>query len=340
MTAVPIESSLEDFHFPSSPPGKIGWPWNQPDQMMRQESIADSDDWPRITIVTPNYNYGDFLEETIRSVLLQGYPNLEYIILDGGSTDQSIDIIKKYEPWITYWMSSPDDGQASAINKGLEITTGVWFNWLNSDDILMPNALCSLAKISLLIPTAQWISGGRIDLTANGDYADISIPWRTDPSGIALGTIFLPQDATFIRTSFLKEKKLSLSENCKVVFDTVLYYELLRHEKPLLTSIIFSGMRYHDTNKTTHSGKLRDEFNQKIMPYIMDYSFFRRGIYRLLQTRFHRFIYVLLLYLTSKGWISYGQDWKAVILDRRTGDFKQVSAHQVLFGLGTLINLS
>ena len=84
----------------------------------------DGSAWPRISIVTPSYNQGQFIEETIRSILLQGYPDLEYIIIDGGSTDQSVEIIRKYEPWLTYWVSEKDRGQSHAINKGFERASG------------------------------------------------------------------------------------------------------------------------------------------------------------------------------------------------------------------------
>lgn len=101
--------------------------------------------WPKISIVTPSYNQGRYIEETIRSVLLQNYPNLEYIIIDGGSSDETISIIKKYERWITYWVSEPDSGQSQAINKGLAKCTGTIFNWLNSDDYLEEGALFTIA---------------------------------------------------------------------------------------------------------------------------------------------------------------------------------------------------
>jgi glycosyltransferase involved in cell wall biosynthesis len=109
--------------------------------------MSDSSSWPRISIVTPSYNQGQFIEETIRSVLLQEYPNLEYIIIDGGSTDNSVDIIKKYEPWLTYWESLPDRGQSHAINKGFSHASGEIFAWLNSDDLLCENSLARVAKI-------------------------------------------------------------------------------------------------------------------------------------------------------------------------------------------------
>jgi glycosyltransferase involved in cell wall biosynthesis len=104
--------------------------------------------WPRISIVTPSYNQGDFIEETIRSVLLQGYPNLEYIVIDGGSTDQTIDVIRRYEKWLAYWVSEKDDGQPQAINKGLSRATGELFNWINSDDLLLPGALAAIGGAS------------------------------------------------------------------------------------------------------------------------------------------------------------------------------------------------
>lgn len=96
---------------------------------------------PKISIVTPSFNQGKYIEETIISVLEQDYPNLEYIIIDGGSNDETVDIIKKYQNRITYWVSEPDKGQSDAINKGLKRVTGDVFSWLNSDDLLERNAL-------------------------------------------------------------------------------------------------------------------------------------------------------------------------------------------------------
>ena len=109
--------------------------------------------WPKISIVTPSFNQGDYIEKTIRSVLLQGYPNLEYIIIDGGSTDQTVDIIKKYEKWIDFWVSEKDRGQSHAINKGVARTSGELLGWLNSDDYYLPGALFKFA-ISYLEDTS------------------------------------------------------------------------------------------------------------------------------------------------------------------------------------------
>jgi len=121
--------------------GKKGWPWTEE----VDPAVYSGAEWPAITIVTPSYNQGNYLEETIRSVLLQNYPNLQYLIFDGGSTDDSPAIIQKYKSWITHAVSAPDHGQSDAINKGLRMATGRVFNWINSDDYYCKEALKAVA---------------------------------------------------------------------------------------------------------------------------------------------------------------------------------------------------
>jgi glycosyltransferase involved in cell wall biosynthesis len=125
---------------PPPPPGKTGWPWTEECPQL-PEIRLDGTPWPRISIVTPSYNQGQYIEETIRSILLQGYPDLEYFIMDGGSSDDSVAVINKYAEWLKYWESRPDQGQAHAINKGLAKATGLIWNFINSDDTLTYSAL-------------------------------------------------------------------------------------------------------------------------------------------------------------------------------------------------------
>ncbi len=104
---------------------------------------------PKISIITPSYNQGKFLEQTIRSIIDQNYPNLEFIIIDGGSTDNTIEIIKRYEKNISYWVSEPDHGQTNGINKGFRIATGDLVAWMNSDDIYYDNTFKTIASCYL-----------------------------------------------------------------------------------------------------------------------------------------------------------------------------------------------
>lgn len=149
--------SLHDL--PPPPPGRTGFPWTEGTSRLPQ-TLPGGHPYPKITVVTPSYQQGRYLEETIRSVLLQNYPNLEYIIIDGGSSDESVEIIQKYAPFLTYWVSEPDGGQTQAINKGFARSTGVIMGWLNSDDLLLPGALYQIAR-AFCDPKVSLVTGLR-----------------------------------------------------------------------------------------------------------------------------------------------------------------------------------
>jgi len=143
---------------PPPPPGKTGWPWTVASRAL-PERMPDGSAWPKISIVTPNYNYERFLETTIRSVLLQGYPDVEFIIQDDGSKDGSVALIKRYKKYLAYWASDPNSGQPSVINRGLRRSTGDILAYINSDDYYAPDAFGIAAQYFHDHPEVDFING-------------------------------------------------------------------------------------------------------------------------------------------------------------------------------------
>lgn len=164
-----INTALTLKDLPPPPLGKSGWPWTEQRQPL-PERMPDGSEWPRISIVTPSYNQSQFIEETIRSVLLQGYPNLEYIIIDGGSTDKSVEIIKKYEQYLAYWVSEADRGQSHALNKGFRRATGVLIGWQNSDDFYHISTFEYAAIACLSHPNADILYGQTVRVDEQSNY--------------------------------------------------------------------------------------------------------------------------------------------------------------------------
>jgi len=236
--------------FPDSPNGQHGWPWDVlPAQL--SERMPDGRAWPKISVITPNYNYGHFFEETIRSVLLQGYANLEYIVIDGGSTDSSLDVIKKYAPWITHWISEKDRGQAHAINKGFARATGDLMIWINSDDVLLPGALCSIAeaydaadeKLIFANVANFFPDGHREDVIQTGIKLENFI-------GIPEQGFTWHQPGMAVPRSFY-QKVGGLDESLHYIFDWDWVCRLLIHQPTIAPLDVFvTKFRVHDASKT------------------------------------------------------------------------------------------
>ena len=157
--------------------------------------------WPKVSIVTPSYNQGQFLEETILSVLNQDYPNLEYIVIDGGSTDNSVEIIKKYQDRLAYLVSEPDRGQSDAINKGFRMATGEILAWLNSDDFYLPGTLHTVANYFDEHQDIDCIYG---DLLVVNEHSEVLYVRKTIPYDYRMelyGGCLVPQPSSFFQRS-------------------------------------------------------------------------------------------------------------------------------------------
>jgi glycosyltransferase involved in cell wall biosynthesis len=130
---------------PPPPTGRTGWPWTEETPPDGYAAPPASGAWPKLSIVCPSFRQGRFIEETVRSVLLQNYPAIEFIVIDGGSDDETVPLLKKYSPWLAHWESEPDRGQSHALNKGFARATGQLFGWINSDDFYQPGAFAAIA---------------------------------------------------------------------------------------------------------------------------------------------------------------------------------------------------
>lgn len=234
---------------PAPPIGRTGWPWTQSSSAL-PDTMPGGAAWPRISVVTPSFNQGQFLEETIRSVLLQGYPNLEYIIIDGGSTDNSVEIIKKYEPWISYWTSERDRGQSHAINKGLARCSGEIFNWINSDDLLLPDALSHVARAFV---GHDAVGGGVINFGDKREELEINTN-LTSNNLIRNGKdVVFHQPGLWLRPQLIKQCG-GIDERFHFTFDwdLVIRYFHLFHNVAYLDAPV-ARFRLHENSKTVSS---------------------------------------------------------------------------------------
>lgn len=205
--------------------------------------------YPKISIITPSYNQADFLERTILSVLDQNYPNLEYIIIDGGSTDASIDVIRKYEGYLTYWVSEKDNGQSHAINKGIEMATGEWIAWQNSDDIYYSGAFKALVKAATGNPKANLIVGNMnlID-EHDGLIWDLRFVKPSYGSMVAEGMTLSNQSAFWKRN--MHNEIGMMDENLHLGFDFDWFLKLTKVAEGVSVNECLGAFRIHSQAKT------------------------------------------------------------------------------------------
>ncbi|PJJ10964.1 glycosyltransferase involved in cell wall biosynthesis [Flavobacterium sp. 1] len=198
---------------------------------------------PRISIITPNFNGETYLEETIQSVLSQDYPNLEYIIIDGGSTDNSVSIIKKYESQLAYWISEPDKGLYDAVQKGFDQSTGEIMAWINSDDLYHPKAFFSIAEI-FKFNEVNWLQGIPSTFDEMGRTVDVSGIKRWSKLDYYLGNFeWIQQESVFWRRSLWEKSGSKIDVEMKYAGDLELWLRFFRYEKLFVTSALLGGFR-------------------------------------------------------------------------------------------------
>lgn len=205
---------------------------------------------PLVSIVTPSFNQARFLEATIQSVLSQNYPRLEYIIVDGGSTDSSVDIIKKYENKLSWWVSEKDKGQTDAINKGFARAKGDILAWLNSDDTYEPDAIWNAVKILQPNPEIGLLYGDANFINEGGKVIGKFNAAQTDLKRLREGYVHIPQQASFFRGNLWREVG-PLDPSFYFAMDYDLWIRLATRSQVKYVPQTWANFRLHTAGKTT-----------------------------------------------------------------------------------------
>jgi glycosyltransferase involved in cell wall biosynthesis len=222
---------------------------------------------PKISIITPSLNQGQFIEKTIRSVLSQDYPNLEYIVMDGGSSDNTLSILNSYSDRLK-WISEKDNGQTQAINKGLRLADGEIVAYLNADDLLLPGALSRVAWLFIEMPEAMWVTGQcRIIDEENREirgliaaYKNAWLRFRSRPS--LLITDYISQPSTFWRASVLSELGY-LDESLHYAMDYEYWLRLYSKYSLVFIPEYLAAFRIHTQSKNTNAGHTKVYINEE-----------------------------------------------------------------------------
>lgn len=206
--------------------------------------------YPKISIVTASYNQGHYIEDTIKSIVEQGYPNLEYIIIDGGSTDNTIEIIKRYEKYIAYWVSEKDRGVCDAINKGFKIATGDIMACINSDDMLHRKSLFTVADIFSSFNNIQWLLGASTIYDEAGRTVEVMQSRDFSPLHFLLGEMhFIQLESCFWTRSLWKEAGGYFDDQLRYASDFDLWIRFFKTERLYITNALIGGFRYRKGNQ-------------------------------------------------------------------------------------------
>lgn len=228
--------------------------------------VSDSSSaWRRIALVTPVYNSAKYIEQSIQSVLAQHYPNLDYFIVDGGSTDGTLDIIRTYESQISGWLSEPDNGMYDALNKGFARTTGEVMGWISATDMLQPAGLLAVGGIFRDLPEVEWITGRPTWFNEEGVQIATGAPPRWSRYRFLAGANrYIQQESTFWRRSLWDRAGGRVDSSRRNAADFELWLRFFRHARLYPVDAIIGGFRMHSDSLALQDleacHRIHDEF--------------------------------------------------------------------------------
>ena len=228
--------------------------------------MSQSELLPKISVITPSLNQGRFLRQCIESVLSQCYPNLEFLIIDGGSTDETLSVIKEFESKISYWVSEQDGGQSDAINKGLRRASGELVVWLNADDYYLPGAFDRVVDVYRADPSAPFYFGDGLRVNEKGVVISKFFPTEKlffDRQALVMGLNYILQPSTFINRRSLEQVGF-LDTGLRYGMDSDLWMRLSGIGTPRAVALILSATREYVTTKTAAGSFARVEELRKI----------------------------------------------------------------------------
>jgi glycosyltransferase involved in cell wall biosynthesis len=231
--------------------------------------------YPKISLITPSLNQGKFIEETIQSVLSQNYPNLEYIVMDGGSSDNTLSVLERYSTRLK-WVSEKDNGQTDAINKGMRMVNGDILAYLNADDLLLPGTLLRVAQLFTENPETMWLTGQCLIIDeGNREIRKLITAYKNlwlrlrHPS-ILLITDYISQPATFWRASVIHAVG-HMDDRLHYTMDYDYWLRLYSNYPPLFVPEYLAAFKIHPQSKTTSTGH-KDVFIEEELSVIRRYT--------------------------------------------------------------------
>lgn len=277
-------------------------------------------EWPKITLVTPVFNSARYIEQTIRSVVCQGYPNLEYIVVDGGSTDGTVDIIRKYEKHLAWWVSEPDQGMFDALNKGFKRSSGEVMGWINASDQLHVRGLFVVGTVLRTFQNVEWITGRPTVFNDSGLTTTIcALQYYSRVRFLAGVNPVIQQESTYWRRSLWERAGGYVDASQRGCSEWELWLRFFQQAKLYQVNALIGGYRLHE-NALSHMDSSRRYIHQAFERELASVSWggvlrsFRRvnnAIERIPKIR------VLWRYLVIKplGWIP-GPDAACIIFER------------------------